>query len=44
MTPEQLRRGFHNLAERLYCDSFTQYRRDAFRQYRRGARIELADV
>lgn len=44
MTPEQLRRGFHKLAQRLYCDSFTQFRRDAFRQYRRGARIELADV
>jgi len=30
MSAEELRRGFHDLARRLYCDEFTAYRRAAF--------------
>ncbi|MHC4767377.1 MAG: B12-binding domain-containing radical SAM protein [Planctomycetota bacterium] len=37
MTAEQLRRGFHELASRLYSDEFTNWRKDNFAQrYLRG--------
>lgn len=32
MSRETLRRGFHDLSRRLYCDQFTQRRRDNFRK------------
>jgi hypothetical protein len=32
MTAEELRKGFHGLATKLYSDAFTQWRRDAFKQ------------
>lgn len=31
MTADELRRGFHQLSTRLYCEEFTQRRRDHFR-------------
>jgi radical SAM superfamily enzyme YgiQ (UPF0313 family) len=37
MTAEQLRRGFHDLARRLYSDAFTSWRKDHFnRRHLRG--------
>ena len=46
MSAGELRQGFHSLAERLYCDDFTRWRRKAFaenylfaRKHRRGARM-----
>lgn len=36
MTAEELRAGFLDLTQRLYCESFTQYRRDRFKQHARG--------
>lgn len=36
MSVEELRIGFHDLAARLYCDSFTKFRRDRFARFRRG--------
>ncbi|MDF7824676.1 radical SAM protein [Pontiellaceae bacterium B12227] len=35
MTGEELRKGFQGLAARLYSDSFTQWRRDAFKDHLR---------
>jgi radical SAM superfamily enzyme YgiQ (UPF0313 family) len=32
MTEEELRKGFHGLAMKLYSDEFTQWRRDTFKQ------------
>lgn len=37
MTVEELRHGFHDLAARLYSESFTNYRRERFNNHRRGA-------
>jgi len=37
MTEEELRKGFHGLAIRLYSDAFTQWRRDRFKQNLRNA-------
>ena len=38
MTAKELRRGFLELTNRLYSDSFTNWRKDTFRQrYLRGA-------
>ena len=37
MTGEELRKGFHGLAMRLYSDDFTQWRRDTFKQNLRNA-------
>ena len=39
MTPDELRLGFYDLAARLYCDDFTQYRRDHFKRVAKGARL-----
>ncbi len=37
MSAVQLRRGFHELSQRLYSESFTAWRRDRFRrQHRRS--------
>ncbi len=38
MSPEDLRDGFKRLANRLYSDEFTQWRRNAFRKRQRAAR------
>ncbi|HEY2588789.1 MAG TPA: radical SAM protein [Tepidisphaeraceae bacterium] len=35
MSVDELRQGFHELVARLYCDSFTRYRRDHFNAQRR---------
>ena len=37
MTEEELRKGFHGLAMKLYSDEFTQWRRDTFKQNLRNA-------
>ncbi|MEN8254562.1 MAG: DUF4070 domain-containing protein, partial [Verrucomicrobiota bacterium] len=45
MTKEELRKGFHGLAVKLYSDEFTQWRRDTFKQNLRAVkRQELMAV
>ena len=39
MTVDELRLGFYDLAERLYCDEFTKVRREHFKRMARGKRV-----
>jgi radical SAM superfamily enzyme YgiQ (UPF0313 family) len=42
MSVDELRHGFYDLAARLYCDSFTRFRRDCFASNRRAHRLGSA--
>ncbi len=45
MSVEELRQGFYHLAERLYSDELTQWRRDTFnRKYLRSAKSHSGDL
>jgi radical SAM superfamily enzyme YgiQ (UPF0313 family) len=45
MSAQELRSGFHDLARRLYDDSFTRYRKDSFRaRCRRARKRDLLNV